>query len=138
MSNLLNIQPTGLVIYLVWALFIPLVIRIFISAIETRRLLLQGCFWKIFRGVGNRQTNSTSKDVPADYWLSFGLGVLEMLAYPAIIKADQPTIIGAWLAFKTVHRWSYAPGYSRGQYNRYLVANAIILLSSYFAARWWF
>ncbi len=138
MNELLNIKPASTVWYLAWAIVIPLVIRVFISAIETRRLALQGGFWKIFSGFGGRKSGGNGEDVPADYWLAFTLGVLEMLAYPALLRANQHIFIGAWLIFKTVHRRSYAAGYERGPYNRYLVANGIILVASYFAARWWF
>lgn len=138
MTELLRITPVAPYLYVGWAVIIPLLIRIFIAVIETRRLSLEGGFWKIFRGFGDPNPKKPGKDVPADYWLAFILGMLEMLAYPPVLAADQPTFIGAWLVFKTVHRWSYAPGFSRGPYNRYLVANGIILLASYLSARWWF
>lgn len=71
-------------------------------------------------------------------WLPLVLGIFEMLAYPMLIVSSQVGAIGGWLLFKTVHRAQYAPTEKRGPYNRYLVANAMILCSSYLSARWSF
>jgi len=129
MTELLRITPTSWW-YLGLALAIPLAIRLFICLVEAKRLSVP--FLKILKGTGGKEN---CKDIPADYWLAFIIGVLEMLAYPPLIVTNAPTIIGGWLVFKTVNRWQYAPGQSRGPFNRYLVANAVILLGAYFSAR---
>ncbi len=73
----------------------------------------------------------TDTRVAADYWQPFFLGLLELVTYPILIFSNHALFIGSWLAFKTVHRWSYAPGINRGFYNRYLLSNALILVGSY-------
>jgi hypothetical protein len=45
-------------------------------------------------------------------------------------------IIGAWLLFKTIHKTKYNPDEKRGLYNRYLLANALILIFSYLMCRY--
>ncbi len=70
-----------------------------------------------------------------DYWQPFFIGWLELLAYPVLLVDGKVSFIGAWLAFKTVHRWSYAPGINRGFYNRYLISNALILIGSFLLAK---
>ena len=73
-----------------------------------------------------------------DYLQSFFIGWLELLAYPVLLFDGKASFIGAWLAFKTVHRWSYAPGINRGFYNRYLISNALILIGSFFLQSYFF
>ncbi|BBO69644.1 hypothetical protein DSCA_35740 [Desulfosarcina alkanivorans] len=48
-----------------------------------------------------------------DYWYPFFLGWLELVSYPILLHSDKATYIGAWLAFKTVHKWGYSPGINR-------------------------
>ena len=138
MNDLLNIKPAAPHRYILWAIIIPLFVRVLVSLFEKYRLRNKVSFWIIFRGIGDCHANSNCNHAPKDYWLSFLLGVSEMLAYPPLLKANQPTIIGAWLVLKTVHRVTYAPDHKRGLYNRYLLANVMILFASYFSARWWF
>ena len=116
------------------AVLVPLLVRAAISAVEAKRLNLNDGFRLIFKGTTGKAEDGTQ--IPSDYWLAYVIGVGEMLAYPLLIVTAQPLIIGAWLAFKTVHRWHYAPDISRGPYNRYLVANAAILIGAYLSARW--
>jgi len=130
MTELLEIKPTSWCWYLGLALLIPLLIRLFICSIEAKRLGVS--FRKIFKGFGDKEND---KHVPSDYWLAFIIGVLEMLAYPPLLVTDAPAIIGGWLLFKTVNRWQYAPNRTRGPFNRYLVANAVIIFGAYLSAR---
>lgn len=133
MDKLISLVPESLLCYWALALSIPLAVRIGISCLEAIRLEIRGGCWKIFKGFGGDAVDW--KKAPADYWLSYILGVGEMLAYPLLIAASQPLFIGFWLTFKTVHRWSYAPHFPRGPYNLYLVANAVILMGAYLSAR---
>ncbi|WP_169709588.1 hypothetical protein [Deferrisoma camini] len=133
MNELLKIVPTSWRWYLGFALVIPFAVRLFICWIESKRLSIP--FKKIFKGFGGEEND---KDVPADYWLAFIIGILEMLAYPPLIGSNTPEIIGGWLAFKTINRWQYAPNWSRGPFNRYLVANAVVLFGAYLSARFAF
>jgi hypothetical protein len=128
MGELLNVFPSSPLWYLTMALVSPLVVRVGIASVEAVRREVD--FIKIFKGTSGQE------NVPSDYWLAFILGVGEMLSYPLLIVTDHALYIGAWVAFKTVNRWHYAPGVSRGPYNRYLVANGIILIASYLSARW--
>jgi len=129
-NEVLSANPTDWAVYLWLAFGIPLAVRIFISLIEAARL--RTCPLKIFGGF------SSDNEIPSDYWLAYVLGMIEMLAYPVFFASSFVAPVGAWLLFKTVHRWHYAPDTSRGPYNRYLVANAAVLLGSYFSARFAF
>jgi len=82
---------------------------------------------------GNAEPEKTRQG--DDYLLPFVLGVFELLAYPILIVNNQPVFIGAWIAFKIVHRVKYAPDIDRGPYNRFLVANGMILVLAYCIAR---
>lgn len=130
MAELLDIVPKSWCWYLGFALAIPFAMRFFICWVESKRLGIS--FSNIFKGFGGKENN---KDIPADYWLAFIIGILEMLVYPPLIVTDASAIIGGWLVFKTVNRWQYAPDWSRGPFNRYLVANAVVLFGAYFSAR---
>ena len=91
-------------------------------------------FLHIFTGVGYLEDDTGGK-VAADYWLGFLIGVLETLSYAMLLASDNAAYAGAWLAFKTIHRWHYAPGVARGHFNRYLFGNAMVLVSAYAIAR---
>lgn len=136
-NRLIEITPSSPYLYLAYSLVVPLALRFVNSGVEALRLNRSketACdFWDIFRGVGNGAGDNGN--CPADYWLAFVLGVFEMLAYPILMVADHYLFIGFWLTFKTVHRWFYAPNWSRGPFNRYLVMNAGILVASYLSAR---
>jgi len=100
--------------------------------------VFKGCGWKVREEQKDNSTGETKaieKRTAADYWQPFFIGWLELISYPVLIFSDKASFIGAWLAFKTVHRWSYAPGVNRGFYNRYLLSNALILIASYVLAR---
>lgn len=89
-------------------------------------------FGRIFIGIGYQVKRDK---IAEDYLLGFILGMLELVAYPFLLRANLASYIGAWLAFKTVHRWSYAPGLQRGFYTRYLIANASIIMIAFYYAK---
>jgi hypothetical protein len=134
MNDLLTVAPSALGLYLAMALQVPLFVRVGNSAVEAKRLKRKNGFWLIVKGVGEEGADTAS--VPSDYWLAFVLGFGEMLAYPLLRVTNHALFIGAWLLFKTVHRWHYAPDQARGLYNRYVVGNAIVLIGAYLSARW--
>ncbi len=129
--------------YWLFAFVAPLIIRVITSAFVAWRLSkgapretwLTRKFWSgqwfdVFKGWDTRD------EIPADYWLPYFIGVLEMLAYPLLIWNNEPAVIGAWLALKTADRLRYADQEKRGLYNRYLLANALILAASCVSASW--
>lgn len=97
-----------------------------------------GSGWEVIEETLDQRTGE-AKEVKRreqdDYWQPFVLGWLELIAYPILIFSDKPSFIGAWLAFKTVHKWSYSPETKRGFYNRYLVSNLLILIVSFVLVR---
>jgi hypothetical protein len=136
MDKLFTVEPSSWTYYVLGAVAGALIVRVFISLwrnFETDRASPR-TLGKIFLGIGYRE-DEKKPPVAADYGLGFILGVIELLAYPLLLKAGYPVFIGAWLAFKTAHRMGYAPEYKRGTFNRYLVANALILITSYVLAR---
>ena len=143
-------------VYLLLTLFGSLVVRIVNSiwkAFESEEPSLDSDdshdfrhkFWAAFKGSGWRVNGEGPEggakgmtDGPrreqADYWQAFVLGWLELISYPLLIFSEKAPFIGAWLAFKTVHRWNYSPELNRGFYNRYLVSNGAILVGSFLLA----
>lgn len=122
--------------YLFWVFVSALAIRFFISLwrnFESEKSSIK-IFIQVFAGIGYREKES-EPPIASDYWLGFIIGSIELLSYPILFLSNHVTFIGAWLAFKTANRWGYAPGYKRGHFNRYLAANAFILLISYILAK---
>jgi hypothetical protein len=134
MDQLFVIKPSS-IWYFVSSLGGSLFVRFVISYFRMREAEKgsRPLFWEIFKGNGYKE-DLLKPPIAADHGLGFWLGFLELLAYPILLKSNHAAYIGAWLAFKTVHRWGYAPGYKRGTYNRYLLANAVIICISYFMA----
>jgi hypothetical protein len=134
MDQLFVIKPSS-IWYFVFSLGGSLFVRVVISYFGMREAEKRSrpLFWEIFKGNGYKE-DLLKPPIAADHWLGFWLGLLELLAYPILLKSDHAAYIGAWLAFKTAHRWGYAPGYKRGTYNRYLLANALIICISYLIA----
>jgi hypothetical protein len=61
------------------------------------------------------------------------LGTLELSVYPILMKVEAWTVIGAWLAFKTVGKWK-AWEETRAPYNLFLIGNATVLALSFLLA----
>jgi len=86
-------------------------------------------FWYAFRGWYRKEWDQPH----SDYWLPSILGFLELASYPPLIATGQWTIIGAWIAFKTVAQWR-TWNEDRITFNRYLIGNALIVLFSFLSA----
>jgi len=128
METLSNFSLVHPFFYLFAALALSFVVRIFIALAES---ICCGSFKKMFLAVlGGCGKNNA----PKDNWLCFILGCMEATTYPILLVVDKPEYIGVWLAFKTVNRYKYKE-MDRGFFNRYLVANGMILIGSYFLAQ---
>ena len=140
MDELFTVEPASWLYYLftlLSALFVRGVVSVWRGLEIDSKFTKKIC--RIFKGIGCQVWEGCKpKKIAADYWMGFVLGLLELLAYPLLLRTNHPALIGAWLVFKTAHRWSYAPRQERGTYNRYLVGNALILVFSYFLARFMF
>ncbi len=90
-------------------------------------------FFSIFRSffVGTGVDGNRS----FDHFQTFILGVMELSIYPILLIANKPEYIGGWLALKTLPQWSRWTE-ERWVYNRFLIGNALIIVYSYFVARW--
>jgi len=115
---------------------VALVARLFISFTEAMQQdKFFRAFFLVLWGFGDQKNQEST--IPKDYLLGFVLGAMESAAYPVLFAVGKPEYVGAWLAFKTVNKWKYKK-MERGLFNRYLVANGIILIGSYFLARCFF
>ncbi|MBW8003112.1 MAG: hypothetical protein FVQ80_14015 [Planctomycetes bacterium] len=65
-----------------------------------------------------------------DYWLGGLIGLAELIIYPFLLSKGKWQIIGGWIAIKTVPQWSVWIR-SRSTFNRFLLANIIVLAVSY-------
>ena len=66
-----------------------------------------------------------------DYLHPFVVGCLELLVYPVLLASGRPEYIGAWLGLKVIPKlgaWST----QRETYQRFLIGNALVIISSYF------
>lgn len=116
--------------YFFAALVLSFVVRIFIAFAESICCdSFKKMFFSVLGGYGGKN------NAPKDKWLGFILGCMEATTYPILLSVDKPEYIGVWLAFKTVNRYKYKE-MDRGFFNRYLVANGMILIGSYFLAQW--
>jgi len=70
-----------------------------------------------------------------DYFQTFVLGVMELSIFPVLLIANKPEYIGGWLVLKTLPQWNRWTE-ERWVYNRFLIGNALIIVFSYFLARW--
>ncbi len=86
-------------------------------------------FWKSFCGFGfpRRYQN--------DYGSAFVLGFLEFIGLPIAILAGRADFIGAWFTLKTLPQWARWKR-DRSLYNRFLMANALVLFLAYGIAHW--
>jgi hypothetical protein len=72
-----------------------------------------------------------------DYFQPVILGLLELLVYPSLLAAGKPEYVGAWLGLKVLPKlglWST----HRETYQRFLIGNALVFVSSYFLQRWFY
>jgi hypothetical protein len=132
MEQLLTINIPRPCSYLLWAFAAALSVRVYITVIEAWSRGRKW-FWPVLLGTGKSETDN-GPILAADRLTGLLIGFLEAVAYPILIKVNQPEYIGAWLAFKTVNRWQYRRQ-DRGLFNRYLVANALLLVAGYILAR---
>lgn len=82
-------------------------------------------FWVGFSGFSGDITTR-------DYWLPALIGFAELCAYPPLIMSNQLAVVGGWLALKTAGQWNLW-GTSRTAFNRFLVANLLVIGISFFA-----
>ena len=64
-----------------------------------------------------------------DYWLSFWVGLAELLVYPFLMKMGDMAVVGAWLVIKTAGQWN-TWAKKRTAFNRYLFGNILVLAGS--------
>ena len=136
MRNLLEVTPTAPVCFAAICMLTPLAVRIGVCFYEARRRKLE--FWQLLLGTRERKSDDPAGPTQPDYWMPYVLGVLETAGYSAAFAAHQLASIGGWLTFKTVHRVVYAKEADRGPFDRYLLANAVLLAAAYCCARWLF
>ncbi len=91
------------------------------SFFETYKLFFMG------KGVDGNQS--------FDHFQTLLLGVMEISIFPILLIANKPEYIGGWLALKTLPQWNRWTE-KRWIYNRFLLGNALIIVISYFVARW--
>jgi hypothetical protein len=70
-----------------------------------------------------------------DLWYNTLLGLIELLIFPILMRVGAINIIGAWMGLKTVAQW---PAWQKNRlsFNRYLLANALQIILSFFLMNW--
>ena len=123
--------PQNVYGYLATAFLACLSIRLFLTLIlwseGFSKPAPQPTFWSIFLGFKVGEGSN-------DYFQPFIIGFLELLVYPVLLAADKPEYVGAWLGLKVLPQlgsWST----HRETYQRFLIGNALVIVSSYFIRR---
>jgi len=90
-------------------------------------------YWKRYLASGKGFGKTFGIDVreQGDYWLSYLIGVAELLAYPILFRFDQVGAIGGWIALKTVGNWGVWQK-RRNAFLNLLWGNILIIVGSYF------
>jgi|GEM_PF-3456346 len=65
----------------------------------------------------------------SDYWYTFILGSLEILAYPILLVTGNWGAVGAWIGFKALAQWKVWPT-DRAVFNLFLIGNGLNVLAS--------
>lgn len=125
----------SLVGYVIFAFVLSLIVRLVLSLFRAGEISHKTAmpFWDAFcysfRGFFPKPIKDGRNDQHSDYLGPFFLGWIELLTYPIFIILNAWSVIGAWLAFKTVAQWS---GWkkNRSPFNRYLIGNALIVIFS--------
>lgn len=123
----------GVVCYLIAAAALSLIVRCIAYSLRAMTKpwgTWKSSFWVAFRGFGDEPTMN-------DYWQAYILGFLEASIFPILIVSNHPEYVGAWLGLKTIPQWSKWTEH-REVYNRFLIANALIIVGSYVLAKWFF
>lgn len=81
-------------------------------------------FWLCLNGYNDFKEHS-------DLWIPFGIGVIELAAYPVLLVIGQLLIIGGWIGIKTAGSWMGWKA-SRTSFNRFLLFNLLNIFVAYF------
>lgn len=113
--------------YILIAILCALGIRIILS-------ILQGIDNKSLKAIGYTFCGFPPKDndefkLCGDRWQAFFLGLLEILAFPILMKTNNWSFIGAWIGFKVLGNWKVW-NEKREVVNRYLVGVGLVLVLS--------
>lgn len=124
--------------YIGAAFFISIVFRMFMSLLQSLELKYSGpkdlieqknlIFIDVYISFLYGQNPNNNRN---DLFYNFLLGFFELLIYPILIKSSNIEIIGAWLGFKALAQWGRW-NKERLIYNRFLIANLLIVVISYF------
>jgi len=126
--------PEHWLIYVVCAILASVVIRFILSFLRWTERSSKSkpklSFRALLLGFGAGENSD-------DYLHPFIVGCLELLVYPLLLAAGDPEFIGAWLGLKVLPKlgaWST----QRETYQRFLIGNALVIISSFFLARWFY
>jgi len=119
-----------LVLCVFFALLIRVVISFFTSSVHTIRVIgVWDCreavatSWAVFKGFGARHH---------DLWITFFIGLIELVGYPVLIHFRQLAVIGGWLLLKTASAASWEKWKThRTEYTRFLFGNLLTIFISF-------
>jgi len=117
--------------YFLWCFLFALAVRavvfVFLAADNFRKRKATDpqtywrTYWDCWNGITGRHV---------DLWLPFAIGFAELCAYPVLMRSQQFTAIGAWLAIRTAGSWRGWTSH-RTSYYRFLLGNVLNLAISY-------
>jgi hypothetical protein len=116
--------------YLIIVIGIAIAFRIVISimkVLEYWYMPLDINRYSVFKRFRVILSGFNRQDPFPDFWYNTFIGVLELFTFPIFIQAEQYSIIGAWIGFKSVAQWN-AWNKNRYVFNRFLIVHALIII----------
>ena len=124
-----NWQITSPIAYVFIAIGCALIIRIILSILQGIDNQSLKAIWYTLRGFPPKDDNNDKIKLCGDRWQAFPLGVLEILAFPILMKTNNWSFIGAWIGFKVLGNWKIWSE-KREVVNRFLVGVGLVLVAS--------
>jgi len=122
--------------YAALVILLGLAVRALLSIVRAPQLAFEkqgGTFreipdlaWRAFCGFEPK-----GKDVPADYWQTYILGLFELAVYPILIATGSWNALGAWFGVKTLAQWKVWSD-NRATFNVFLIGNLLVLAAAYY------
>ena len=120
--------------YFAVVILLSLLIRLLMASLRAFERPVESGYANTVRAIFLGKSVKTQKGeiaLVADYWHPFILGTFELITYPVLMVTGAWTMVGAWLAFKTLPHWKDWTD-KRVSFNRFLIGNALVLLAGYY------
>lgn len=133
-ANIINSVQANLLFFFFYIVCASLIVRLVLSLMKASEKepedKFKTKFWQSFGGCGPKPHKIKDSH---DHWQAFILGCLEIAIFSILIGFNKFEYIGAWLVLKTVPIWNKWQK-QRNVYNRFLIGNVLVIISSFLLA----